>query len=175
MSKIRRVIKNVMSLTTRIVLGSFVFYYSLMFVPALQAFWEESGIIDYALNSSGSKFHSERYAVIGDSIIRLEIVSTKRDRARGLSGRAYMPNDTGMWFIFDKDDYHGIWMKDMNFNIDIIWVDSFMKIVHIEENVSPNTYPKVFTPSRKARYVLELPAGYVISAGIKNSDQVDML
>ena len=176
MQKQRKFIKNVLDLTGRVILGGLVFFISIKSVPALQAFWEDSGIIDAAFNTAagGSRFHTQKYAVIGDSVIELEIVTSAGDRARGLSGRSNLPNNTGMWFVFNSDDYHGIWMKDMNFSIDIIWVDSFMKIVHIEENVSPDTYPHVFKPNITSRYVLEVPAGYVQRSGIKISDQIDL-
>ena len=52
-------------------------------------------------------------------------------------------------------------MKEMNFPIDIIWLDENLKIVAIKENAMTESYPEVFTPSTPARYVLEVPAGFV--------------
>ena len=50
------------------------------------------------------------------------------------------------------------WMKNMNFPIDIIWIDENGNIVYRVINADPSSYPKTFTPSASARYVLEIPA-----------------
>ncbi len=87
-------------------------------------------------------------------------VKTPEARTRGLSGMKSLPEDSAMLFTFDQADEHGIWMKDMNFSIDIFWLDERYKVVHIEENVSPDTFPAVFYPKQKALYVLEANAGF---------------
>lgn len=79
---------------------------------------------------------------------------------RGLSGTATLPEDMGMFFVFPADGHHGIWMKQMKYPIDIIWLDSVLKVVHIEEQISPLTFPKTFHPETAARYVLEVPSGF---------------
>ncbi|MEX2014012.1 MAG: DUF192 domain-containing protein, partial [Parcubacteria group bacterium] len=56
--------------------------------------------------------------------------------------------------------YHGFWMKDMHFAIDIVWIDENFRIVGIEKEVRPETFPQVFRPDQPIKYVLELPAGY---------------
>jgi sulfite exporter TauE/SafE len=65
----------------------------------------------------------------------------------------------------------GMWMKDMLIPIDMIWIDSLGRVVHIEERVNPKTYPKVFQPEGvSAKYVLELPEGYVERNDVKEGD-----
>jgi len=96
---------------------------------------------------------------IGGQILSVEIADTATLRSKGLSNRPSLQTGTGMIFIFDKPDIYGFWMKDMNFPIDILWIDADWKIVSIEKNVSPDTYPKTFTPSKPIKYVLETNAG----------------
>lgn len=96
----------------------------------------------------------------GELAVDVEIASTPQARERGLSGRAGLGAGQGMLFIFESDGSWGIWMKNMRFAIDIIWVDSAGRVVTIAPAVSPETYPKVFYPSLSARYVLEVPAGF---------------
>jgi uncharacterized protein len=67
--------------------------------------------------------------------------------------------------VFDREGYQGFWMKEMNFPIDIVWLNKDKKIVHIEHNVSPDTYPKIFNPNNefnneKSLYVLETNANF---------------
>ncbi len=96
---------------------------------------------------------------IGNTQVRAEISDTDALRTLGLSGRTSLEEGTGMLFVFDSPGSHGIWMKGMNFSIDIVWADE-EKIIYIEKNVSPTTFPKFFYPPLPAFFVLELPAGY---------------
>ena len=64
-------------------------------------------------------------------------------------------------------------MKDMDFSIDIIWLDRDRRVVHIEKNVSPNTYPDVFRSNVAAKYVLEVYSGQAGARGIGLGDQAE--
>lgn len=72
----------------------------------------------------------------------------------------------GMLFDFEKPQRACIWMKGMNLNIDIVWIDHNKKVTQIKENVSPDTYPKSFCADQ-TRYVIELAAGTARRAGLK--------
>jgi uncharacterized protein len=98
---------------------------------------------------------------VGDASIQVEVVNTLETRARGLSGRKSLPDNTGMLFVFDQSGEYGFWMKKMNFAIDIVWIDENYLVVDIEESISPDTFPQVFYPTREIKYVLELPTGAV--------------
>jgi uncharacterized protein len=99
-------------------------------------------------------------ATIGTVAFNVLIADTDERRIRGLSYREKLDEHLGMFFIFDYSDRHGIWMKEMKFSIDILWLNSHLKVVHVEKDVSPETYPAVFKPSADARYVLETNAGF---------------
>ncbi len=88
----------------------------------------------------------------------VEIADTSVSRAQGLSGRAELLEGNGMFFMFPKSDFYSFWMKDMNFEIDILWLNSDFHVVHILPAVSPETYPESFTPPVRTQYVLEIPA-----------------
>lgn len=90
-----------------------------------------------------------------DTCLILERATTPEARERGLSGRGSLPPDRAMLFVFENDAQHSIWMKDMRFSIDIVWLDSEKRVIHQELNVSPSTYPTSFQPETNARYVLE--------------------
>lgn len=109
---------------------------------------------------------------INDRIITVEIADTPEERERGLSGKEGLAEDEGMLFIFDEDGKPSFWMKDMLFAIDIVWISRDGAIVHIEENVAPETYPTSFAPRSEARYVVELPAGYASKYTVRLGDVV---
>ncbi len=97
---------------------------------------------------------------VGGVDVRVEIADNDRERSLGLSGREALLPGTGMLFVFDASGSYNFWMKDMKFPIDIIWIDEDALVVWIEKNVSPNTFPKTFTSTQPAKYVLEVPAGF---------------
>jgi uncharacterized membrane protein (UPF0127 family) len=72
-----------------------------------------------------------------------------------------------MLFIYDTSGQWGIWMKDMRYSLDILWLDDNKKVVHKEENVAPSTYPTTFSPNHDARYVIELPAGFAAQHNVE--------
>ena len=96
---------------------------------------------------------------IGKNKVVLWQADSEMTRARGLSGLDALPQGRGMLFIFDTLDFWGIWMKEMRFPIDIVWLDSNFSVVHVEKNADPATYPSIFFPKKKAKYVIELPKG----------------
>lgn len=72
---------------------------------------------------------------------------------------------------FDSSETHGIWMKDMNFSLDLVWLNSDKKVVYIVKNAYPEDPPTtVYVPKDPSLYVLELPIGSVQKAGIKTGD-----
>lgn len=106
-----------------------------------------------------------------DVSINIEKVTTEEERQIGLSKYSKFPAQNGMLFVFDRSDYYSIWMKDMKFPIDIIWLDETMKIVDIEKDVAPETFPESFTPKQKSKYILEVNAGFADKNFLKLGDQ----
>lgn len=107
---------------------------------------------------------------IAGTVVKVDIADTPDTRQMGLSGRPGLEKDEGMLFIFPDDGLHGFWMKDMRFSIDILWLDSAGKVVHIVENAPPESFPESFSPEKPARFVLELSAGSVERLGIELGD-----
>lgn len=103
---------------------------------------------------------------IGGASIRVTVVDTEEERQKGLSGSTHLADGSGMLFVFPYDAKWPIWMKDMSIPLDIIWIDVDKRVVHVEADVKPESYPAYFSPPRNARYVLELASGMAAKAGI---------
>ena len=56
-------------------------------------------------------------------VVEVEVMVKPQDRALGLMFRPSLPEDKGMLFVFEYSDFHGIWMKNCKFPIDIVWLD----------------------------------------------------
>ncbi len=111
--------------------------------------------------------------IIGNNDITYIIVNTPESRTLGLSGRESLPENTAMLFVFDEPGKYQFWMKDMNFPIDIIWLDENKKIIHIEENIAPETYPTSFGPENNSLYVIEANVGFVGKNNLKMGKVLD--
>lgn len=102
---------------------------------------------------------------LNEKKFQFELVNTAGSRTQGLSGRQEIGAD-GMLFVFFESGYHGIWMKEMEFDLDLIWIDESGKIIDLDLSLpAPKTANlinlPVYQPSLPASMVLEVPAGFV--------------
>jgi uncharacterized membrane protein (UPF0127 family) len=104
------------------------------------------------------------YAPIG--VIHAEIADTDASREQGLSGRHSLAQDQGMLFIFDTSGQYGFWMKDMEFSLDMVWMNENKTIVGVTKDISTSTYPSTFDPPVPVKYVLEIKAGSADALGL---------
>ena len=91
--------------------------------------------------------------------LNLEFAKTPAQQERGLGGRDAMAANQAMLFVIQQADAACFWMKDMKFNLDIIWLDAAKRVIKIQPNLSPDTYPQSYCPAQPAAYVLEVVAG----------------
>ncbi|MBP9738381.1 DUF192 domain-containing protein [Candidatus Saccharibacteria bacterium] len=110
--------------------------------------------------------------IIGGQSLNVEIANTSQKREQGLCCRESLPSDQGMLFVYDSPGDYRFWMKDTQIPLDMFWIDVSKHVVHIEENVQPDSYPQTFGTSTPAQYVLETNAGFAKEYGIKNRDKV---
>jgi uncharacterized membrane protein (UPF0127 family) len=90
--------------------------------------------------------------------LNVETAAGSRELTKGLSGRPCLPPDWGMLFDFARDGQWPIWMKEMKFPIDVAWINSAHKVVALEIDFKPSTYPEQRANQAPARYVLEINA-----------------
>lgn len=117
--------------------------------------------------------YKEGEVKIGVHNLLVYIADDKCKKDLGLSGMKSLQNNEGMMFVFGTMGQYPFWMKDMNFSIDILWVDENSTIVGVEKNVSPKTYPRSFGGDYKALYVLETQARYFDKNKIKIGDKIN--
>lgn len=102
--------------------------------------------------------------------IVVQIADTENEQIQGLSDRTSLPQGTGMLFVFSVPNPQYMWMKDMNFPLDMVWLDQNKKITRIAADVSPASYkevpPQIFSSPTPSLYVVELPAGDAARLGL---------
>ena len=106
--------------------------------------------------------------------LEAEVADTRASRELGLSGRKQMGDDEGVLFVFDGPGRYGFWMKDMQFPLDIVWINQNGVVVSIERNLSPDTYPQTYMNQSDASYVLEMKAGLAEKFGLYLGSKVKM-
>ncbi len=109
-----------------------------------------------------------------ESCVSLEVADTDETRIMGLSGRERMSENFGMLFVFPQPGKQCIWMKDMKFDLDIIWLNSDKKITAIEEGIRPESYPDAFCPSDDSKYVIELNSGVSSRVGLQIGQKIGL-
>ncbi len=109
---------------------------------------------------------ASRVVNIGAATVSAEVADTEEARVRGLSGRTSLAHGEGLLFVFPEPGQQGIWMRDMLFPLDIVWLDSGLQVVHTVASATPDSYPTIFTSPVPAQYVLELPAGTCAQYGV---------
>ncbi|QQS20093.1 DUF192 domain-containing protein [Candidatus Saccharibacteria bacterium] len=102
----------------------------------------------------------------GNYSYNLEKAVSPALREKGLGDRKNLAKGKGMLFVFETPEKVCFWMKDMKFSIDIIWLDAQKRVTHIEQAVSPSTYPQSYCPDQPAKYVIELNTGEAARSGI---------
>ena len=121
------------------------------------------------------KTENINFVKIGEQKIKVEVASTSENQEKGLSGREKIGENEGMLFVFKNSGEHLFWMKDMNFPIDIIWLNEEKKIVFLKENVSPDTFPETFSSEKNSKYVLEVMAGFSQKNNLQEGETVQFL
>jgi uncharacterized membrane protein (UPF0127 family) len=114
-----------------------------------------------------------KFINIAGEKLGVELAISRAERAQGLSGYPLLAEDKGMLFVFDQSGRHSFWMKDMNFAIDIIWIDENLQIAYIQKDAKPESYPAQFMPDKPAKYVLEVVSGFSEKNNLKIGDKIE--
>jgi hypothetical protein len=109
--------------------------------------------------------------------VSVDVADDDASRKQGLSGRPSLAPDTGLALFWYAPVDVRIWMPDMNFPIDVIFV-SQGKVVMIYPDAQPcpsrGDCPD-FGPDQAVDYVIEVPAGSAAQWGLKTGDAVQLV
>jgi uncharacterized membrane protein (UPF0127 family) len=151
-----------------------IYFILLLFISAFIFYQFKNNIIPIFSFSSP-------YLVINNKIIKVEIADDFDEYSQGLSFRKKLNQDEGMLFIFPDKQVKKFWMKNMNFPLDIIWLDCNQrtqtgKIVNISYNLLPEGEQpeKSYSSTVPVNYVLEVNARLANKYSIKIGDKVKL-
>ncbi|MCK8523896.1 DUF192 domain-containing protein [Aquimarina sp. D1M17] len=103
--------------------------------------------------------------------LNIEIADDEYQIQTGLMYRKSMQNDRGMLFMFPDESPHSFYMKNTEFPLDIIFIDSKYKVVSIQKNAQP--LDETSLPSEgPAQYVLEVNAKLTDTWNLQKGDSI---
>ncbi len=146
----------------------------LILIVTLAGILALGGALIFASKQKGKPLSEAFPMRINNATISVELATTPAAQERGLGGRRNLPENQGMLFLYDKAARYSFWMKNMQFPIDIIWIDENKRVVDITKNLSPATFPNTFQPTKPARYILEVNAGFADRNAIAIGNAVDL-
>lgn len=103
---------------------------------------------------------------IGEKKYKVECVESEEDKKKGLQNVISIASDEGMLFIYDKPQTVRFHMKNMNFPIDMVFIDENNEVISVYEAEQQG---KFFIEEDNVSYVLEVN----INSGIQEGDYFD--
>jgi len=115
-------------------------------------------------------------ATLGAEPYLLQLVADPDSRRQGLMGRTELDPGEGMLFDFPVGTRPAIWMRNMQISLDLLFVDSQARLMHIFPRVPPcaSAPCDVYQADRPLRFVIEVPAGTAERLGLRVGDQLDL-
>jgi len=128
---------------------------------------KEGDLLSFRLNKSkGTTF-------------KAELVQTEESRRQGLMFRDRQPHLQGMFFLFtDKAKRRSMWMMNMRFPLDIVWLDGHLRIVSIIRGAQPCRTGEAcedITSIYNAQHAIEFNAGDAERLGLEEGDHLKFL
>lgn len=105
-------------------------------------------------------------------IFKIELALTPRQQAKGMMGRTFMQDDTGMLFVFNSIAIRSFWMKNTLIPLDMIFVARDGTINQVHDSAVPHNLTPVKSDA-PAYAVLELRGGVSAELGIKKGDKIN--
>jgi uncharacterized protein len=130
-------------------------------------------IFFFYFNNDGEDVSVVEDVCFKETCFDIEVVDTPEARQQGLMFRENLPAGSGMLFIFDGVGVYPFWMKNTLIPLDIIWINSNKKVVHVANAVPCVEDPcEIYNPNAQALYVLEVNAGVVDEIGLELGDTI---
>ncbi len=104
-------------------------------------------------------------------VFDIYVAMTRAQQSRGLMYVRYMPESTGMLFVYQQPRVLSMWMKNTYIPLDILFIRADGSIANIETNTEPLSLESI-RASEPLNFVLELNAGVTERLGIDTQSRV---
>ena len=107
---------------------------------------------------------------VGPHALKVEVVASGEDRARGLMNRKSLGRNDGMLFVFDEPAYHSMWMKNTLIPLSVAFIDAQGTILNILD-MEPQTLDSHMSAGPSI-YAIETNKGWFAGKKVKAGDKV---
>ena len=104
--------------------------------------------------------------------VDVRVADTRQERRVGLMQTDSLSNGSGMLFVHPRDAQYTYHMKNMAFDIDIIFVGANGTVTAVRHASAPDAGESTDTYTGRGKYVLEVPRGFANATGIEMGDEV---
>ena len=104
---------------------------------------------------------------IDSDLINVEIAKSSAEKQTWLMFRQEkIPLNSAMILVYDKPDLYSMWLLNIEYNLDLIWVDESGQIVYVVKDVPPckNTLDPsscTYKNTKAAKYVIAATSGFI--------------
>jgi uncharacterized protein len=104
---------------------------------------------------------------IDDDVIKVEIAESRADKQRWLMFREErLPLNSAMILVYEKSDLYSIWLLNIEYNLDLIWINENGNIVYMIKDAEPckNTFDAAsctYKNTKAAKYIIAATSGFI--------------
>lgn len=98
---------------------------------------------------------------LGDGIFSAKLALDDVSRDQAWNDKTSLQANEALIMAYYSDNKWPINVKDMKVAIDIVWLDSDKKVVYEAKNITLDSTQTEITPTKNARFVIELPSGTI--------------
>lgn len=124
-----------------------------------------------------SRNNQPAQVTVNDASFQVELAETEAEKQIGLSDTENLSENEGMLFLFDEPGFYSFWMRNMNFPIDIIFINGDRVTTVISNALPPSetggSLP-TFQPTEESDKVLEVNAGIAKKYNITEGSIIDI-
>ncbi len=106
--------------------------------------------------------------------VDVRVADTQEKRRIGLMRTDSLANGSGMLFVHPREGAYTYHMRNMSFDIDIVFVDAEGTVTTVHHASAPDPGEDSETYTGRGKYVLEVPRGYTNATGIDPGDRVEV-
>jgi uncharacterized membrane protein (UPF0127 family) len=118
---------------------------------------------------------------IDDDIIKVEIAESSADKQRWLMFREEkLPLDSAMILIYEKSDLYALWLLNIEYNLDLIWVNENGNIVYMVKDAAPcknalDSASCTFKNTKPAKYIIAATSGFIENHRITEKSKMTII
>ena len=139
---------------------------------------ERSDNEDEAENTDGEEENEITVVIVSNTdemtlaVVDVEIASTAEEQYTGLSNHESLEEDAGLLFVYNEEKTRTFVMREMEFPIDIIFIDADRQITTIYQAATGNGQSPLIEYRGQAQWVLEVPYEYAANNEIDEGNHV---